>query len=125
MVSDGESDGEGGFLVVGAMRTSNTTDLETSTDLGGQLALGPAQHDVQELLLSRDGGDVLPGRLHDGRSGGWFFLFFCCTTSGSRCKTRLLEARREMANSVGRSIFFSKEVGGVVAGPLSISTSVG
>ena len=51
------------------MRTSNSADLEASTDLRGQLALGSAQHNVQELLLSGNRGDVLPGRLHGGRSG--------------------------------------------------------
>ena len=32
-------------------RTSDTTDLETSTNLGGQLALGPAQDNIQEFLV--------------------------------------------------------------------------
>lgn len=49
--------------------TSNTADLKTGTNLRRQLALSPAQHNVQELLLSGHRGDILPSRLHDGRSG--------------------------------------------------------
>jgi hypothetical protein len=48
-------------------QTSNSANLEASADLGGQFALGPAQHNVQKLLLSRDRGDVLPRGLHGGQ----------------------------------------------------------
>ena len=61
--------------------TSNTADLETGANLRRQLALSPAQNNVQELLLSRHRRDILPGRLHLGRSGfvldlSWKFFFF-------------------------------------------------
>lgn len=52
------------------LRTSNSADFEAGADLGGQLALGAAQHDVEELLLSRHRGDVLPRRLHLGLRTG-------------------------------------------------------
>jgi hypothetical protein len=51
-------------------RTSDSANLEAGTDLGGQFALGSAKHNVQELLLSRNRGDVLPRGLH----GGQFWL---------------------------------------------------
>ena len=49
--------------------TSDTVDVEAGTDLSGQFPLGPAQHNVQELLLSGNGRDVLPSGLHLGHTG--------------------------------------------------------
>lgn len=49
--------------------TSNTADFETGANLGRQLSLRSAQYNIEELLLSRHRRDVLPGRLHLGRSG--------------------------------------------------------
>ena len=79
--------------------TSNTADLEASTNLSGQLALGSAEDDIQEFLavwhrrnlavngismsFSREEPaqdqtnqtqtHILPSGLHDGPrgSGGW------------------------------------------------------
>lgn len=49
--------------------TSNSANFETGTNLCGQFALGSAQGNVQKLLVSWDGRNILPGGLHDGRSG--------------------------------------------------------
>jgi len=40
---------------------ANTTDLESSTDLGGKSPLGSRQDDVEELLRRGDRGNILPG----------------------------------------------------------------
>lgn len=48
----------------GSLPTSNSADFKTSTNLRGEFSLGPAEDDVQELLLSRHGRNVLPCRLH-------------------------------------------------------------
>jgi hypothetical protein len=56
-----------GKLNLASIECSNTADFESSTDLGGQFALGATQHNVQELLLGRDRRDILPSSLHDGQ----------------------------------------------------------
>lgn len=116
--------------------TSNTADLESSTNLRGQLALGAAQHDVQKLLLSRNRGDILPRSLHlgpkeevveskflqtllDEELGIYFFLFL----------DKIRRSRRIDGNVVGYgekkrsgrrpcravNFFFCKEVGACLA----------
>lgn len=62
------ANGIGRCLMIVVMRhTSDSADFETGADLGRQFALGPAQHNVQELLLSRNWGNVLPRGLHGGQ----------------------------------------------------------
>ena len=51
---------------LGSCRTSNSADFEASADLRGQLALGPAEDNVQKLLAVGNHGDVLPLSLHGG-----------------------------------------------------------
>lgn len=59
----------------------DSADLETATDLGGQLAMGGAEDDVDELVRVRDLGNVLPpGRgllAGDPKDRGWIMLSGC------------------------------------------------
>lgn len=48
--------------------TSNSANLETSTNLCRQFSLCSTQHNVQKLLLGRHRRDILPRRLHLGQS---------------------------------------------------------
>ena len=99
-------------------QTSNTADLETGANLRWQLALGPAQNNIQKLLLSRHRGDVLPGRLHLGRSGifGAGFVWGVSKrieTDGERkCRSSLEEEVSEMAKFSWIEYFFLVGRGG-------------
>jgi hypothetical protein len=101
-------------------QTSNTADLETGANLRWQLALGPAQNNIQKLLLSRHRGDVLPGRLHLGRSGifgvgivlGGLFKKKVETDGERKCRSSLEEEVSEMAKFSWIEYFFLVGRGG-------------
>lgn len=50
------------------MHTSDSSDLETGSDLCRQSSLRATEDDIKELLVGRNGCDVLPCGLHDGES---------------------------------------------------------
>lgn len=48
------------------VKSSDSGDLETSTDLGGQSSLGATEDDVEELGVGWNWSNVFPGGLHCG-----------------------------------------------------------